>query len=137
MDNDMAPRLHICFRSADDRSGSSKRRPASATIGSDCLMIGGELKGDLDLYATVDSELDFSASGRAVLDHVECERIDGMWCARDGGGSEERPVKAMLDEAGSGLHDLGGSSRDAVRLKRVLASREVASIKLSSDCSVT
>jgi hypothetical protein len=91
-------------------------------------------------YAAVlfwaDRELDVWGSGEAVLHHVDLKLVDGIWhgCGRGGAGTFS--AAEILGDLGCGLHRVGGSSADPVRLTRAIASTEVAMIELRSDHGV-
>jgi hypothetical protein len=85
----------------------------------------------------VDRELDLWGFGHAVLHHVALQCADGLWHGRGGGGAGTLSIAEILGDLGPGLHRLGGSSRDSVRLTRAIASPEVAMIELRSDRAVS
>lgn len=85
----------------------------------------------------VSEELDLWGVGKAMLHTVSCELIDGAWPTQGGGGGSGRPAGEILARTGPGLHYLGSSSSDRLRLTRAIASPEVASIQLSSDSVVS
>ena len=75
--------------------------------------------------------------GEAVLHHVDLEWVDGIWRGHGGGGAGTFNAAEILDDLGPGLHRLGGSSADPVRLTQAIASPEVAMIELRSDRGVS
>jgi hypothetical protein len=85
----------------------------------------------------VDRELDLSGFGHAVLHHVALQWADGLWHGRGGGGAGTLGVAEILGDVGPGLHRLGGSSSDPVRLTRAIGSPEVAMTELRSDRAVS
>lgn len=84
-----------------------------------------------------DREVDVWESGEAVLHHVDLELVDEIWHGRGGGGAGTFSAAEILGDLGCGLHRLGGSSADPVRLTRAIASTEVAMIELRSDHGVS
>ena len=84
-----------------------------------------------------DRELDAWGFGEAVLHHVDLEWVDGIWRGHGGGGAGTFNAAEILGDLGPGLHRLGGSSADPVRLTQAIASPEVAMIELRSDRGVS
>ena len=84
-----------------------------------------------------DRELDAWGFGEAVLHHVDLEWVDGIWRGHGAGGAGTFNAAEILGDLGPGLHRLGGSSADPVRLTQAIASQEVAMIELRSDRGVS
>ena len=84
-----------------------------------------------------DGELDAWGFGHAVLRHVDLRLVDGVWQGRGGGGAGTHSAAEILADLGPGLHRLGGSSADPVRLTRAIAGPEVALIELRTDRGVS
>jgi hypothetical protein len=79
----------------------------------------------------VDRELDLWGFGHAVLHHVDADRLaDGSWQASGRSGSGSYKPAAVLAGKPSGLHRLGGSRRDPIRMTIGIATPDVRTIRL-------
>jgi hypothetical protein len=85
----------------------------------------------------VDRELDLRGFGHAVLHNAHFELANGVWRTRGGGGGGTFTASEILAEKGVGLHRLGGSSCDPMRLTLAIASPEVSSVELRNDHGIS
>ena len=84
-----------------------------------------------------DRELDAWGWGQAVVHHVDLQLVDGVWRGRGGGGAGTQSAAEILADLGPGLHRLGGSSCDPVRLTHAIADPDAAVIELRTDRGVS
>lgn len=81
----------------------------------------------------VDRELDLWGFGHAVLYHVDVDRLaDGGWWVSGRSGSGSYKPAVVLASKPSGIHRLGSSRRDSVRLTIGIATPDVRTIRLRS-----
>jgi hypothetical protein len=87
---------------------------------------------------SADRELDLWGFGHAVLQQINLRWVERAWHARGGGAAGTFSAAEILADLDPGLHRLGGSSCDPVRLTQAMATPEVATIELrSSDREVS
>lgn len=84
------PRLHFCFRSAEDRSGNSSRRPAAATMGE-------------RMFDVADFRFDPVVSSRAGSTRTDACSLSGSHDATEGRRGTLRRRSRAPDEANLGL----------------------------------
>jgi hypothetical protein len=85
-----------------------------------------------------DRELDLWGFGQAVLQQIDLQWVERAWHARGGGAAGTLSAAEILVDLDPGLHRLGGSSCDPVRLTHAMATPEVATIeRRSTDGAVS